>query len=59
MLKELIEVSFFAIQAKFRFSDTNFTEAKFDKDPLNKEKQFVQKTSINKIVLYSIKKKEY
>ena len=57
MLKELIEVSFFAIQAKFRFTDTSFTEAKFDKDPLNKEKQFVQKTSINKIVLYSIKKK--
>ena len=37
----------------------NFTEAKFDKDPLNKEKHFVQKTSINKIVLYNIKKKEY
>ena len=49
LLKELIAVSFFAIQAKFPFTDTNFTEAKFDKDPLNKEKQFVQKTSINKI----------
>ena len=48
-LKELIEVSFFAIQRKFRSTDTNFTEAKFDKDPLNKKKQFVQKTSINKI----------
>ena len=59
MLKELIEVSFFAIQANFRFTDTNFTEAKFDNGPLNKKKYFVQKTSINKIVLYNIKKKEY
>ena len=59
MLKELIEVSFFAIQAHFRFTDTNLTEAKFDKGPLNKKKHFVQKTSINKIVLYNIKKKEY
>ena len=35
MLKEPIEVSFFAIQVNFPFTDTNFTEAKFDKDPLN------------------------
>ena len=35
MLKEQLEVSFFAIQANFRFTDTYFTEAKFDKDPLN------------------------
>ena len=35
MLKEPIEVSFFAIQVNFAFTDTNFTEAKFDKDPLN------------------------
>ena len=35
MFKELIEVSFFAIQANFRFTDRYFTEAKFDKDPLN------------------------
>ena len=34
MLKEPIEVSFFAIQANFRFTDMNLTEAKFDKDPL-------------------------
>ena len=34
MLKEPTEVSFFAIQANFPFLDTNFTEAKFDKDPL-------------------------
>ena len=53
MLQELIEVSFFAIQAKFHFTETNFTEAKFDKDPLYNKKQFVQKTSINKIVLFN------
>ena len=35
MLKEPIEVSFFAIQVNFGFTDTTFTEAKFDKDPLN------------------------
>ena len=35
MLKGLIEVSFFAIQANFYFTDTNFTKAKFCKDPLN------------------------
>ena len=35
MLKGLIEVSFFAIQANFHFTDTNFTKAKFGKDPLN------------------------
>ena len=35
MLKEPIKVSFFAIQANFPFTDTNFTAAKFDKDPLN------------------------
>ena len=35
MLKEPIEVSLLAIQANFPFTDTNFTEAKFDKDPLN------------------------
>ena len=35
MLKEPFEVSFFAIQANLCFTDTNFTEAKFDKDPLN------------------------
>ena len=33
MLKEPIEVSFFAIQANFPFTDTNFTKAKFDKTP--------------------------
>ena len=33
MLKEPIEVSLFAIQANFPFTDTNFTEAKFVKDP--------------------------
>ena len=35
MLHEPIEVSFFAIQANFLFTVMNFTEAKFDKDPLN------------------------
>ena len=54
MLQELIEVSFFAIQAKFHFTETNFTEAKFDKDPLYNKKQFVQKTSINKIVTVAV-----
>ena len=33
--KELIEVSFFAIQANFHFNGTNFTEAKFYNDSLN------------------------
>ena len=33
MPKKPIEVSFFEIQANFSFTDTNFTEAKFDKDP--------------------------
>ena len=58
MLNEPVEVSFFAIKANICFTDTNFTEARFDKDPLNWQKQFVEKTSINKIVLYSIKKKD-
>ena len=40
MLKWPIEVNFFAIQANFPFINTNFTEAKFDKDPLNQQKQF-------------------
>ena len=35
LLKEPIEVSFFADQAYFPFTDTNFTETKLDKDPLN------------------------
>ena len=35
MLKELIEVSFFAIQANFCFTDTDFAKAKLDKDLLN------------------------
>ena len=35
MLKEPVEVSFFAIQANFHFTDMNFTDAKFDKDALN------------------------
>ena len=34
MLKEPTEVSFFAIQTDLPFFDTNFTEEKFDKDPL-------------------------
>ena len=34
MLSEPVEVSFFAIKTNFCFTDTNFTEAKFDKDPL-------------------------
>ena len=34
MLKEPIEVSFFAIQANFRLTDTNFNEVKFDKKSL-------------------------
>ena len=59
MLKELIEVSFFAIQANFRFTDTDLAKAKLDKDLLNQQKQSVQKTNINKVVLYSIKKKDY
>ena len=58
LLKEPIEVSFFADQAYFPFTDTNFTEAKLDKDPLNWQKQFAQKTSINKMVLYNIKRKD-
>ena len=29
------EATFFAIQANFHFTDTNFIEAKFDKDPWN------------------------
>ena len=33
MLKELIEVTFFAIQVNFCFTDTDFTEAQFDKGP--------------------------
>ena len=35
MVPEPIEVSFFAIQANFCFIVMNFTETKFDKDPLN------------------------
>ena len=35
MLKEPTEASFFTTQANFRFTDTNFTEAKSDKNPLN------------------------
>ena len=35
MLKEPIEVSFFAIQANSRFTERNFNEAKFNKDHLN------------------------
>ena len=35
MLHEPVEVNFFATKANFHFNDTNFTEAKFDKDPLN------------------------
>ena len=35
MLKEPIEVSFFAIQVNLRFTERNFTEAKFKKDHLN------------------------
>ena len=58
MPKKPTEVSFFEIQANFSFTDTNFTEAKFDKDPLNYQKQSVQKTSINKTVPYSVKKKD-
>ena len=34
MLKEPIEVSFFAIQANFRLTDINFNEVKFDKKSL-------------------------
>ena len=33
MIKEEIKVSFFAIQAKFCLTDTNFAEGKFDKEP--------------------------
>ena len=58
MLKEPNWSDFFAIQANFPFTDRNFTEVKFDEYCLNEQKQFVQKTSINKIVLYSIKKKD-
>ena len=35
MLKEPIEVSFFAIQANLRFTERNFTDAKFNKDYLS------------------------
>ena len=35
MLKEPTEMRYFAIQANFHFTDTNFTEVKLDKDPLN------------------------
>ena len=35
MLKETIEGNSFVIQANFYFTDMNFTEAKFGKDPLN------------------------
>ena len=35
MLKEPIEVSFFAVQANLPFTDRNFTETKFDKDHFN------------------------
>ena len=38
MLHEPTEVSFFAIQANFLFTVINFTEVKFDKDPLNELK---------------------
>ena len=58
MLKEPIEISFFAIQANFPFTDTNSTEAKFGKDPFNQQKQFSQKTFINKTLLQNIKKKD-
>ena len=34
MLKESIRGTFFAIQANFCFNDMNFTDAKFDKDPV-------------------------
>ena len=35
MLKEPIEVSFFAVQANLPFTDRNVTETKFDKDHFN------------------------
>ena len=35
MLKEPIEVSFFAVQANLHFTDRNFTETKFGKDLFN------------------------
>ena len=35
MLKEPIEVSFYAIQANLPFTDANFTEAKYDKNSFN------------------------
>ena len=58
MLKEPNWSDFFEIQANFPFTGRNFTEVKFDEYRLNEQKQFAQKTSINKIVLYSIKKKD-
>ena len=58
MLKQPNWSDFFAIQANFPFTDRNFTEVKLDEYRLNEQKQFVQKTSINKIVLDSIKKKD-
>ena len=35
MSNEPVELSFFAIKANFCFTDTNFTDMKYDKDPLN------------------------
>ena len=35
MLKEPIQMGFFAVQANFCSTDMNNTEAKFDKDSLN------------------------
>ena len=58
MLKESIRGTFFAIQANFCFNDMNFTDAKIWQGSRNQQKQFVQKTIINRIVLYSINKKD-
>ena len=35
MIKEPLEVTLFAFQGNFRFTHTNFTDTKFDKDSLN------------------------
>ena len=48
MLKEQIQVSFFTIQAIFCFTDTNFNEAKFEKDSLINRNSLSRKPVLTK-----------
>ena len=49
MLKEPIEMSFFAIQANFPFTDTNSTEAKSGKIPSINRNSFPRKLLLTKL----------